>query len=119
VDCSNLIVGDAYCIQEDSAAQTTQASTSSAPTSTISGITSTCYSWHIVTSGDYCSLLEQEYRTSFYLLSVRNPSINNDFSNLEVGDAYCIDGSGKLSLATSSAPASTVSALLFYVMNGI
>jgi LysM repeat protein len=109
-DCSNIIVGDAYCIDGDSTIKVTSVSTSSAPASTVSGTASVCYSWHIIISGDYCSLLEEEYGISFDLFRVWNPSINNECSNLVVGNAYCMDGTGRLSrLSTSSAPAAAIS----------
>lgn len=136
LDTSDTVTASYTSLSAGASVVTTGAAqTSSAPTTTPTGTTKTCYSWHIASSGDYRGLIEEEFGItfvdfqdwnpsiddncsniivgdgiSFDLFRVRNPSINNDCSNLVVGDAYCVDGSGKLSsLATSSAPTSTIS----------
>lgn len=66
-----------------------------------------CYEWYVVTSGDTCQGIESAYGLYFDLLRAWNPSIDNGCDNLQIGDAYCVDGTGKQRATTSTTVASS------------
>jgi LysM repeat protein len=92
--CSNLLLGDAYCADGASASSTTTSITSSTtvapPGPTPSGTTRACYQWHVVVSGDFCALIEEDFGITMTQLQAWNPQLVSDCSNLLLGDAYCV-----------------------------
>ena len=91
VSCTNLIAGEYYCVQPILGWNSTVTQIIPAPGPTVSGTTNTCYNWHIVVSGEYCALLENQYGITMTQLQQCNLGLANDCSNLALGDAYaCI-----------------------------
>jgi LysM repeat protein len=120
-DCSNLLAGEAYCVNSPvttslvtaaattapttaatTAAATTTAGTSTtntqaasttvpAPTTTVSGTTSDCYQWYVVKSGDTCFAVDTSFSITFAQFLTWNQGVNSDCSNLEIGIAYCVN----------------------------
>ncbi|TQV97383.1 LysM domain-containing protein [Cordyceps javanica] len=95
-DCSNLLLDDAYCVYGDSAA-TTLLSYATPPAPTPSGITDKCYQWHVVVSGDYCAKIESQFNITMAEFQSWNPQMNNDCTNLLLGEAYCVRGDSQVS----------------------
>lgn len=99
-NCSNLVPGLSYCVfptanwnsTNTTTTTTTTATYITAPAPAPSGTTDDCYKWHVIVSGDYCGLLENEYGITFAQLQFWNPSLNSTCGNLILGDAYCVDG---------------------------
>ncbi|KAH8799634.1 hypothetical protein F5884DRAFT_111945 [Xylogone sp. PMI_703] len=105
--CSNLVVGNAYCIDGSGLSRVSNYTTVSAPAPTATGTTKTCYKWHVLKTNDTCTLLVEEYGLSLDLLRVWNSNINSACSNLVVGDAYCVDGSNMMATFTTVSPPAT------------
>ncbi|KAH6720371.1 hypothetical protein BKA61DRAFT_708661 [Leptodontidium sp. MPI-SDFR-AT-0119] len=74
--CTNLWLGEAYCVQGPSATSTTT------PTTTNPGPTGP--------SGDSCAKVESEYDITFAQLYQWNPAIGSDCQFLVIGDSYCV-----------------------------
>ncbi|XWW92082.1 hypothetical protein V2A60_000004 [Cordyceps javanica] len=112
-DCSNLLLDDAYCVYGDSAA-TTLFSYATPPAPTPSGTTDKCYQWHVVVSGDYCAKIESQFNITMAEFQSWNPQMNNDCTNLLLGEAYCVRGdsqvSGRRALPTRMPAVQTASA---------
>lgn len=100
-DCSNLVLGDAYCVLGDTSTPVTTTSTSSTaskttyptpPAPTPSGTTPNCLTWYTIVANDYCYLVYTKFSITFAQLQLWNPSLLDDCSNLVLGDAYCVQG---------------------------
>ncbi|KAK1751404.1 hypothetical protein QBC47DRAFT_434461 [Echria macrotheca] len=94
-DCSNLLLGEAYCVEGGTAVTATATSTSTFATPgapTPSGTTGQCFVFHTVVSGDSCFAIEQTYGITMAQLQAWNPQLASDCSNLLLGDAYCVSG---------------------------
>lgn len=108
-DCSNLILGDAYCVRGASVSSTTASTatgtkatsstssttksaplsttkTSTAPTSTP---TSTCAKTYAVQSGDWCSKIWAQFGLSESDFRKLNPSLNAS-CDLAIGQVLCV-----------------------------
>jgi LysM repeat protein len=108
--CSNLILGDAYCVQGDTSGNGAAAASSTAPVTmtspggpTQSGITASCKEYYTVQSGDSCTAVESEFGVTFAQLYSWNPAIGSNCNYLVVGDAICVLGPTVSSSAKSSA----------------
>ena len=76
-DCSNLVVGDSYCVEENygrgpsststSTPSTTTATTTGKPSPTQSGLIANCNNFYKVQSGDYCQKIVDAYGDTFTL----------------------------------------------------
>jgi LysM repeat protein len=102
-DCSNLILGDAYCVQgpsvtvpattttaagtSTSTTSTSTTSTNTAPTSTPSS--STCAQTYTVASGDWCSKIWEQFGLSESDFRSLNPSLNAN-CDLSIGQVLCV-----------------------------
>lgn len=117
--CSNLILGDAYCVQGDStgsggAASSTAPVTMTSPGGpTQSGITSGCEEYYTVQNGDGCSTVESTFGITFTQLYAWNPAIGSNCNFLVVGDAICVLGpstsSSTVQRTSSAMPTKTTS----------
>ncbi|KAF2087338.1 carbohydrate-binding module family 50 protein, partial [Saccharata proteae CBS 121410] len=107
--CSNLQVGQSYCVNASSAApaapesasstKTTSSSSTSTGASTVappgptgSGTTTACQEWYTVVSGDYCYKIYTQYGITFAQFRDWNGNVDSQCSNLVVGNAYCVSG---------------------------
>lgn len=94
--CDNLVPGLAYCVLPTANWNSTSGNgtltTQPAPTATPPGTTDSCYEWHVVIDGDYCALIESEYDITMDQLQLWNPDLWANCSNLDLGEAYCVDG---------------------------
>jgi len=106
--CDNLLSGFYYCVMPTENWNGTS-TVVSAPTAVPSGTTTDCYQSYVVQSGDYCALIESEFDITFTQLQLWNPSLLDDCSNLELGEAYCVSGSSSTA-KRSAGPAIQVSA---------
>jgi hypothetical protein len=74
-DCSGLVVGDSYCVEENfgngpapssttsTSMMTTSATTTAGPSPTQSGLVANCNAFYKVVSGDYCQRIVDAYGT--------------------------------------------------------
>lgn len=107
--CSNLVSGLWYCVlpvvgwnTTSTGNSTTSSTTEAAPAPTPPGTTGNCFSWHVVVSGDTCSLLQQTLGITMAQLILWNPNLAADCSNLILGEAYCVAGPSGSSTSTVS-----------------
>ncbi|KAJ7228438.1 LysM domain protein [Mycena pura] len=99
-DCTNLLLGDAYCVDGGSTSSTAASSTTTStiassttvppPAPTPPGTTNACFVWHTVVSGDFCGLIEDDFGITMAQLQAWNPQLASDCTNLLLGDAYCV-----------------------------
>ena len=68
-------------------------STIAAPTWTVPGTTSMCYTWHVVTQGESCSSVQAKYGISSAEFRSWNPGLDQNCYNILTGIAYCVCGS--------------------------
>ncbi|KAF4552682.1 LysM domain-containing protein 5 [Elsinoe fawcettii] len=114
-DCSNILIGFYYCIQPTadwnnvtSAPSPTVTQAPPAPTS--SGTVGSCFAWHVIESGDYCGLIEDQYGISDTQFRAWNPSIDANCYNILLGFAYCVNAaptSGASAALSSATPATS------------
>ncbi|PPQ88791.1 hypothetical protein CVT25_010476 [Psilocybe cyanescens] len=109
--CTNLSPGLYYCVWplsdwNTTAITTTTSTIATPPAPTPSGSTPNCYQWHTIVSGDTCSVLEASFGATIAQLQAWNPQLNNDCTNLLLGDAYCVNGAPPGSTITPT-PTST------------
>ncbi|KAF2730321.1 hypothetical protein EJ04DRAFT_473926 [Polyplosphaeria fusca] len=91
--CSNLLTGEYYCVMPTADWNITASSTVvSAPTTVPTGTTPDCYEWYVIQSGDFCGKLEDQFAITFKQLQFWNPSLTDDCANLQLNDAYCVNG---------------------------
>ncbi|KAK3209143.1 hypothetical protein GRF29_69g924474 [Pseudopithomyces chartarum] len=67
-------------------------STTAAPTWTVEGTTSTCFTWHVVLPGESCSSLQNKYGISNVEFRSWNPDLDANCYNILTGIAYCVCG---------------------------
>ncbi len=125
--CDNLVTGLWYCVHpvyrwnatSTGGSGTGSSTTVAPPASTPPGTTSQCFAWHVVASGDTCTLLTATLGVTMAQLVAWNPNLKADCSNLLLGDAYCIRGptiggssttASQTSKTSSAAPTKTSSA---------
>ncbi|ESZ90355.1 LysM domain-containing protein [Sclerotinia borealis F-4128] len=120
-DCSGLIVGDSYCVEENygngpapSSTATTlttsaTATTTAAPSPTQSGLVSKCNAFYKVVSGDECQAIVDSYGTftlaDFYSW---NPAVGTSCRGLQAGYYVCVGVPG--STSTLASPTATTTA---------
>jgi LysM repeat protein len=85
--CTNLWIGEAYCVKGPALTVTTRATTN-APTQT--GIASNCNKYYTVVAKDSCAKIETTYNITFAELYQWNPAIGSDCEYLEVGYSVCV-----------------------------
>ncbi|KAH9478590.1 LysM domain-containing protein [Psilocybe cubensis] len=108
--CTNLTPGLYYCVwplSDWNATITTTSTIATPPGPTPSGSTPNCYQWHTIVSGDTCSVLEASFGITMAQLQTWNPQLNNDCTNLLLGEAYCVNGAAPGSSITSTPASST------------
>jgi LysM repeat protein len=127
--CSNLILGDACCVDGESTAgsksgsvlpssntsseiaasstskRTTTTSTVFIPGPTQSGITSGCTGYYLVQSGDSCASIDSKFDISFAQFYAWDPAIGSNCGALWLGEVYCLAGPAVASSTTVPAPA--------------
>ncbi|KAG6847464.1 hypothetical protein H0H93_007975 [Arthromyces matolae] len=97
-DCSNLILGLAYCVFPTYPISSIGAD-SSIPVNVAPGtITDGCLEYYTVVSGDNCGAIETNYGLTSAQFLAYNPEIAADCSNLQLDLAYCV----KTSTTTTS-----------------
>ncbi|CAG8067040.1 unnamed protein product [Penicillium salamii] len=85
--CTNLWIGESYCVKGPTLTSTTSA-TASAPTQT--GIASNCNKYYTVVAKDSCAKIENTYNITFAELYQWNPAIGSDCEYLGVGYSVCV-----------------------------
>ncbi|KAF8859499.1 hypothetical protein BDZ45DRAFT_358156 [Acephala macrosclerotiorum] len=133
--CSNLILGDDYCVVavngtvvstvtstrtpattttstsgSKSATSTATSSYISAPSPTTSGTTPYCYEWYTVSANDSCWDIEQEFDITLDEFIALNTYVDSNCDGLWPDYSYCVDGVPLASTTTSSAAATTTTA---------
>ncbi|KAJ2979136.1 hypothetical protein NQ176_g3432 [Zarea fungicola] len=88
-DCTNLLLGVAYCVAGPPPATT---GVQPAPAPTPPGTTANCSKWHVIASGDGCPQIEQTFGITITQLVTWNPNLKADCTNLLLGEAYCVAG---------------------------
>jgi hypothetical protein len=97
--CTNLALGDAYCVASSN-------STSTGPPANVAPgtITAGCTEYYTVVSGDGCASIESTFSLSLAQFIAMNPELNAGCTNLALGDAYCVASSN----STSTGPPANV-----------
>ncbi|KAJ6477835.1 hypothetical protein C8R47DRAFT_1139600 [Mycena vitilis] len=97
--CTNIILGEAYCVAALPGVSLTSTSTTTAPTGAPSNVASgtwtNCTTYYTIVSGDNCNLIETRNSLSFTDFLKWNPEINTACTNIGLGSAYCIAGAPK------------------------
>lgn len=77
--CGGLWVGDAYCVQADTASTTTTTSTDSGtvtpPAPTQSGIVANCQEYYVVRADDTCATIATAYGITVSQFEAWNPAV--------------------------------------------
>ncbi|ETS74812.1 hypothetical protein PFICI_13296 [Pestalotiopsis fici W106-1] len=115
-DCSGMWAGYHYCVRTNdwvapTATAVTSTTSTSEPTSSPTapgpvqdGQPAECNKWHLVESGDTCSVITSTYSITFEQFREWNPAVSEDcVSGFWGGYAYCVGVS-----SSSSSPAVTV-----------
>lgn len=130
VNCDNLWVDYAYCVNagnSTSSAATSVIATSTtgstsvpsslttatcvaqsfvpAPTQTVTGTTSDCCVWYVTKSGDYCDLIDTTFGITLDQFLAWNTYVNADCTNLWPAYAYCVDSSVVIDGSSTSSSA--------------
>ncbi|OXV07777.1 hypothetical protein Egran_04458 [Elaphomyces granulatus] len=108
--CDNLLTGFYYCVlpTQDWNATATSSTIVTAPTTIPSGTTSNCYQYYVIQPNDYCAKIENQFDITFAQLQQWNPSLLSDCSNLELGEAYCVNGASSAFTTPTSSSAGAV-----------
>ena len=89
--CTNLILGDAYCIGTSNATST---GTGGPPSNLASGSLSNCTTYNTVVSGQSCATIVTEFTITLSDFFRWNPEVNTGCTNIILGSAYCVAGGG-------------------------
>lgn len=90
-DCTNLILGLAYCVLPTVPFSASNTTTTGPPSNVAPGtLTKGCLSYYTVVSGDSCFGIESKFSITFTNFTTWNPEINTACTNLQLGLAYCI-----------------------------
>lgn len=93
-DCTNLILGEAYCVTSSNSTSGGGTNPSGPPSNLASGSLSNCTSYYTVVSGDDCGPIEGKFKIAPSDFFRWNPEVNTACSNIAVGEAYCVGGGG-------------------------
>ncbi|KAF9480695.1 hypothetical protein BDN70DRAFT_877257 [Pholiota conissans] len=91
--CSNLLLGDAYCVAMASQGNSTSTTTAipPPPTNVADGTNTTnCITYYTVVSGDTCPIVETKNNITDTQFRLWNPEINAGCTNILLGEAYCV-----------------------------
>ncbi|KAI5116230.1 hypothetical protein M0805_001222 [Coniferiporia weirii] len=89
-DCTNLVLGLAYCVFSIYAPSNTS-SGSGPPGNVAPGtITDGCTAYYTVVANDTCSAIETKFNLTNTEFLTYNPEISSSCSNIEAGLAYCV-----------------------------
>ncbi|KAL3423876.1 LysM domain-containing protein [Phlyctema vagabunda] len=107
-DCSGLWAGYRYCVRSNEVIPTSTGGPSptstsiSAPGPTQPGQPSNCNKWHVVTTGEDCAILENEYFITHAQFIGWNPAVSEDCRTGFWGTyAYCVGTTDTISSTRS------------------
>lgn len=83
--CTNILLGEAYCVQSS-----TTIAGSNVPTNIASGTTTSCKQYYTIVSGDNCNAIETKFGITDSQFHTWNPEVNSACSNILLGEAYCV-----------------------------
>ncbi|KAJ5928235.1 hypothetical protein N7466_007191 [Penicillium verhagenii] len=86
--CANLELGEYVCVAISTSSATSGGITTPSPIQT--GMPSTCDEFHLVVSGDTCSVVASEYGLTLSQFYAWNPAVGSDCSTLDLGDYVCV-----------------------------
>ncbi|KAF9047715.1 hypothetical protein BJ165DRAFT_1118997 [Panaeolus papilionaceus] len=87
--CTNIILGDAYCVA------TSNTTTPTGPPSNLAtGSLNNCTTYYTVVSGDSCTAIDNKFTITLSDFFRWNPEVNTACTNIAVGSAYCVTGGG-------------------------
>ncbi|PMD61264.1 carbohydrate-binding module family 50 protein [Hyaloscypha bicolor E] len=100
-DCSNLVAGDAYCVNGDTSPSSSSPSTRSAVPTRASAsaslplrfnhrTTKSCLKWYVVQSGNICYYIDNANGISFTQFRAWNTGVDAGCSNIIPGVAYFV-----------------------------
>jgi LysM repeat protein len=87
--CSNLVIGDAYCIGTSNAT-----STVGSPSNLASGSLANCTTYDTLVSGQSCTTIVAQFTITLSDFFRWNPEVNTGCTNMILGSAYCVVGGG-------------------------
>lgn len=89
-DCTNLWLGEAYCVGISGSTTTSTKASPTPPGPTQTGITSSCTEYYLTVSGDSCASIEAKFDITFAEFYAWNPAIGSDCTSLWLSEAYCV-----------------------------
>ncbi|EIN13862.1 hypothetical protein PUNSTDRAFT_41286 [Punctularia strigosozonata HHB-11173 SS5] len=89
-DCTNLILGEAYCVFPTFPISNIDDGSGVPPNVAPGTITDGCLQYYTVVTGDSCGPIEVEFNLTNTEFLTYNPEINADCSNLQLDLAYCV-----------------------------
>jgi LysM repeat protein len=89
-DCTNLILGEAYCVFPTYPVSDIDTGTGIPPNVANGTITNGCSEYYTVVSGDSCGPIETKFNLTSTQFLTYNPEIATDCSDLRLGLAYCV-----------------------------
>lgn len=87
--CTNLILGDAYCVHSSNGTTST-----GPPTNLATGSLANCTTYHTVLSGDNCNAIDAQYSIAEADFLRWNPEVDVACTQILAGEAYCVGGGG-------------------------
>ena len=87
--CTNLVIGDAYCIGTSNTTSTT-----GPPSNLASGSLANCTKYDTVVSGQSCTTIVATYSITLSDFFRWNPEVNTTCTNIVLQKAYCVAGGG-------------------------
>ncbi|GFF73104.1 hypothetical protein IFM60648_03853 [Aspergillus lentulus] len=92
-NCTDLMLGIAYCVEAVGGIPTTTPASSTATTGAVpteTGIISTCKTYYTAVEGDSCWSIEQAYGVRADDFVSWNLAVGEDCSGLWLGYSYCV-----------------------------
>ena len=111
-DCTNLILGEAYCVFPTYPVSSIDTGTGIPPNVANGTITDGCSEYYTVVSGDNCGPIETKFNLTSTQFLTYNPEIATDCSNLQLGLAYCVKSNVTTGGGTGGPPTNLASGSL-------
>ncbi|CAK5269211.1 unnamed protein product [Mycena citricolor] len=91
--CTNIVLGLAYCVFSIYAPQAATGPTGPPSNVAPGTITQGCTNYYTVASGNSCATIESQFNLTLAAFITLNPEINQQCTNLALGEAYCVASS--------------------------
>ncbi|OJJ95699.1 carbohydrate-binding module family 50 protein [Aspergillus aculeatus ATCC 16872] len=109
--CADLDVGDYVCIGATGIVTSATATSSGTgivtPAPIQTGMTATCDAFHLVVTGDTCSVIASDAGIALTDFYAWNPAVSSSCADLDVGDYVCVGIEGDTATATATTTTAT------------